>query len=101
MCPDCQFNCHRFQQIVPIYSGMDGVSGVWRGEILPALIIGIESSLQSQDEEQRGAMSRGDDETRAAAAWGGNSIEPTTTVISSQVCTLRCLCCNGDWYINH
>ena len=38
------------------------------GEILPALIIGIESSLQSQDEEQRGAMSRGDDETIAAAA---------------------------------
>ena len=37
-------------------------------EILPALIIGIESSSQSQDEEQRGAMSRGDDETRAAAA---------------------------------
>ena len=68
MCPDCQFNCHCFQQIVPIYSGMDGVSGVWRGEILPALIIGIESSSQSQDEEQRGAMSRGDDETRAAAA---------------------------------
>ena len=30
MCPDCQFNCHLFQQIVPIYSGMDGVSGVWR-----------------------------------------------------------------------
>ena len=44
------------------------MSGVWRGEILPALIIGIESSSQSQDEEQRGAMSRGDDETRADAA---------------------------------
>ena len=62
-------------------------------EILPALIIGIESSSQSQDEEQRGAMSRGDDGTLLLREEE-IQLNPahqlaTTTVISSQVCTVH------------
>ena len=65
-------------------------------EILPALIIGIESSSQSQDEELRGAMSRGDDGPGLELLLREEEIQlnpahqlATTTVISSQVCTLH------------
>ena len=73
MCPDCQFNCHLFQQIVPIYSEMDGVSGVcWDPPSLDNwywIIVTVPRWGAKRSNEPWWWRD-------AAAAWGGNSIEP-------------------------